>query len=816
MVVQPFSIGCFSALARLVLWLGVSTCLFGATGAREGVDFTFDFETPSLDYRVLDATILSRDAASGAGTPPKGLVPIQGERSLLVDTLKSQHKWNKALVTREGLFRPGTLYVVTLEYQGGAQSGDEPSQFYCYLRSEKGGPEKDVAWQRRNLYQGEKGKLRFKVDTGEVPDYALHIGCYGKGSFQVDHLTIKPDGGPTVLPPSDLQPPPAGWMEPRITGADESKIRILPPRIDGAKVLSIRDFGGGPEKEDNFDAIQRALARGSNGPTVLTFPKGLYRVFLKPGGLRLFGATNFLLDGGGSELRFYSDTRIDQRSVRCYFDIQGSSRFEIQNFTFDWDWSKDPIASRAEVVGLHKEGAHLDLRFLDHAVFPRREILVEHLNPLDPVTSTVGFEGSSERDQYQLDAGGHTWLSDNTLRVAVKESHRGKFLPGPEIRAGMKYLVRHYKYRIHGLVMADNTHFRISNVNLFSTPGSGVILKGDTRDFAFQSFRITRRDGTRFISTASDHFNVQDSMGFFKIENCEFAFGGDDGINIHDNNSQGFSPREDRLVVLENVVSWRNKYRPGDLLEFRNADLSPTGFASTIAEVVGYSPESEARATLRLTHPVPDRVRTDSIIYNRRYDSQNYVIRDSYFHDNRARGILTHGPNVTIEGNRFVRTQGPALRLLCGNERRWGEGYGATNVLIRGNVFSNCNVSGQNEERPTIALDTYLAIGRTGYPIFQDIAIQGNLFFDPPGAPIFIGSARNVLVRSNEIRGVTERKSPLPSRGQMVLSHAQRCLFEANVWRRSPLLPNPGIRFDPEEVRDLFGRQNGMLSGEAP
>lgn len=90
---------------------------------------------------------------------------------------------------------------------------------------------------------------------------------------------------------------------------------------------------------------------------------------------------------------------------------------------------------------------------------------------------------------------------------------------------------------------------------------------------------------------------------------------------------------------------------------------------------------------------MPKNIFHDSIIFNNRFKTENYIIRNNKFHTNRARGILVHGSNGLIEDNHFYNIQGAAMQIESGAELRWSEGKGVSNLIVRRNIYESCDVN---------------------------------------------------------------------------------------------------------------------------
>lgn len=136
-------------------------------------------------------------------------------------------------------------------------------------------------------------------------------------------------------------------------------------------------------------------------------------------------------------------------------------------------------------------------------------------------------------------------------------------------------------------------------------------------------------------------------------------------------------------------------YRVGDRIEFRYSDLSPTGKSAVIKQVGTADARNGIYEIIFDSPAVPQPLTPgdDLLIFNRAYDSRNIVIRNSSFHHNRARGILLLARDVTVENNLFRHHEMEAIKIETGYGPAWCEGYGASNIVVRGNPVSNRCIS---------------------------------------------------------------------------------------------------------------------------
>jgi hypothetical protein len=587
-------------------------------------------------------------------------------------------------------------------------------------------------------------------------------------------------------------------------------INILCPQWKAYRQVSVADFGARPgEWGCSGKAFQKAIDYCRQEEiSELVVPKGIYR--FHNGSHPVFdGLKNFRFNGGGSEFIF--------STLSAFFIIRNCERAEFQHFTVDWDWEKEQLASIGQVQEVAKDGTYFDLSFPEYDTVPEK-LALRTLNAMNPRTLTPGCELGREMNGDCF--GQVTAMGGSILRIVLLSPEVSHFL-----QPGQTYIARHYIYDANAFELHGNTHLRISHVTVYSAPGHAFVTTGDQHHWIMEHCRIVKRSGTtRCISVTADGCHISNSLGNFVIENCDFSYNGDDCLNIHDNSVQGFERINASTIRLSRVQRWRNPFTPGDPVEFRYSDLSPTGTTARIASVVW--DEEQQGCTIEFISVLAADLPANSILFNRRYDSGNYIVRHNFFHHNRARGILLHASHGLIEHNHFYMNQGSAIQIECGAEARWAEGFGVENLMIRHNLIDSCDVNHWN--MAVIYMGVYLEQGRTCYPIFNGIWIEHNTIVNCPQQAIYVSSCQRVFIRNNAIMNSNtgQRKSEMdgdancvPNRscyqGSLMASHCRDILIENNT--RLSTLPTIAdeIYIEPDTSENVVLRSNSGFQTRA-
>lgn len=523
----------------------------------------------------------------------------------------------------------------------------------------------------------------------------------------------------------------------------DRKIEIEPENFDinlpdkNSNKFYARDFGVLPGSVDAGILLQSAIDFCSkNTPCTLVLDKGEYR-FDSGNHLEFNAIENFIFEGNYSDFVFSSQEK-------SFISIKDCFCSSIQNISIDWDWNAAKLASIGKII-------HVDIDFSFFDVqFTMDETITNCMNftcftPLHKTNHTIGFcDGKEFGSDYlyeKIDK-----INNNTLRFYINIKDRMDFL-----RIGQLYMIRHFTYEVNAFSMIDNSHLTLKNITVFSVPGHAYVVNGHQHHWQLINCKLTKKPGTdRCISATADGHHVVNSNGYFKMEDCDFGFNGDDCVNIHSNSKMGYLKIDNRTIRIEYTAPWKNPYEKGNIIEFRNNDLSPTGFKCIIVDVIWNYNNSVV--DLLLDRDIIIECTDSKIIFNLSYQSDHYIIRNNIFHQNRARGVLAHSNFGLIENNRFFMNMGPGLQMECGCEERWAEGYGINNVLVRNNYFDTCDTS--HWSMACIYLGCYLPDGRTDYAIFHDIFFENNTFINMPGAAIYLSSCSDISFSNNTLINV--------------------------------------------------------------
>lgn len=730
-----------------------------------------------------------------AGLSPDG-------NTLRVDTTRTHNEWSWAFRTNPGVLKPNTGYVATFRYR--IENPDSQQKFFHLLCRPFSAQNEARDSMRQNEGDAAEFKpVKIKFRTGaQADDYAFQIHVFRRMKGEITDLRLFEGTGENYYPATADAKPFTGDLGKLPTGAKEFEVEL--PRNASGPVVDAAEFGVNPGNADNVEALNRALEHCREVKAArLRVAPGVYRM-TADAPVRLVNMTDFEFDGGGS-------TFVYHKSRESNFRITGCERVALRNFNMDWDWAVDPLASLVEVVRAEPDA--VDFRFNEYEKFPRRDVRVAIVSSFDPETKSVGLEGGFDR-AFEFYAGRGRpkteWIADNVLRVYGE----GNLSP---FRVGQLFRMQHYYYDMNGVIMVDNRHLTLEDINVYSCAGHAFTVDGVQQYWQFRRVNIVAPAGVprRIITCTADHCHIARSRGFFKMEECEFSLGADDCLNAHD--CSGYAEKSGPNSVITRNVNNLWAYKPGVPVELRHGDYSPANFRSAVKSTRTVD-QSKGMHEITFEDPVPDPVAGGFIMFNWTYDTRNIIVRNCFFHDNRARGILLLGRDITVENNFFRHNEMGAIKIETGYTFNvWSEGYGADNIVVRNNRFDSVNPRdvGNDGKARDIYMGVYMKVDpsteRTDYPILSNILFENNTFKDSFGLIAFISSAGNVTFRGNTFVNPTPRRAPLPFRAGFYVTNASNINIVNNRYIASPNVPNPGVFADPDSVRNLRAAGNTVV-----
>ena len=713
--------------------------------------------------------------------------------------------WGSLFSLMGGLLEDDTAYVLEFDYILECEPSAE--NYIIVVVRDMNFKKNDFASSSLPTKPGKfmKGRVNFKTLKG-AGGYAVMFHMHGKLKGEIKNLTLRQADDTTSFRPFSANA--EAFDESKLkkipTGAKEFSVDLPTPK--NGLVVSAADFGLNENVDNAAAIINKALEHcRKTGASKLVIPRGTYKSF---DGTQIVvqDFEDFTIDGQGSTIIINKNLR---KSGPSTLSIARCKRTLLENLNFDWDWNSNPLASVVEVVGGNDK--YFDIKFLEYEDFPQKDVRIGIFSAYDPKTKSVGIENGKTLAFNMFVGRGKPvetqWIASNILRIKTKNP----------FEAGELYRLQHSYYEYGCVSMLSNTHLTLRNFNIYSCSGHAFTVSGTQKYWHFDNVNIVRPPNSerRAITTTADHLHIAQSQGYMKMENCEFSLGADDCINMHD--CSIIMDRESDETLLS--VNARNSYlyNEGEEIELRQDDFSPAGFTGKVIEKTLVDKERKIYR-VRLDKPIPEMKGVYFVLFSKKYDTRNMIVRNCYFHDNRARGVLILARDVTVENCRFFHNEMGAIKIETGfTGNSWCEGYGVENVVVRNCTFDTCNPSGSmtNGYERDIYMGVYLftdpSYRKTDYPILRDIMFENNTFKDTFGVVAVVTSVRNLIFRNNTFSNPTPRKNPLKYRGCFYVGWSRDVSIVNNKFVLSENISDLGVYIEKGTVKRLKIQGNSFV-----
>ena len=183
---------------------------------------------------------------------------------------------------------------------------------------------------------------------------------------------------------------------------------------------------------------------------------------------------------------------------------------------------------------------------------------------------------------------------------------------------------------------------------------------------------------------------------------------------------------------------------PGDTMVFRDTGFDLMDYTAVI-ESAERLDGGLRRVTFR--EALPETVKEGCFVFNLDNTGGNYVIRNNYFHEHRARGLLLQTSDGLVENNTFYKTTHNAIKIIMDINGVWHEGTGADNIEVRNNKFIECAVIGTE----IIEVGTHLLDRSNRSNAFTNIRIHDNEFRDICGNLMVVNNVNNFSFTGNTV-----------------------------------------------------------------
>lgn len=330
--------------------------------------------------------------------------------------------------------------------------------------------------------------------------------------------------------------------------------------------------------------------------------------------------------------------------------------------------------------------------------------------------------------------------------------------------------------------------FKLYDAVVYTSPSIAIMGRFTTGKHHFERVKVERgpvpegAEEPRLLSSAADALNYAYCENGPDIISCDFSFQGDDSINFHSVALPIVKVESPTSILVlrpypregfPEVIRKGMELRLMDARDFRvlekgnivKCELEP-GFDVPVAEVSklfhNFRPEKDPRRTVyRITLEKDMKFEPGMFIDVPAICGANFVIRDNYFHDHRARAIRMMASNGIIENNRIERIKQNAI-TIGGEYAFWREAGWAENIIVRNNRIKDVGLDERITSVASYAPGAIALIMRSEEGAEhivsgnRNIVIEDNVIDGCSAAGIVIHAVDGATVRNNVIRNVNQ------------------------------------------------------------
>jgi hypothetical protein len=431
--------------------------------------------------------------------------------------------------------------------------------------------------------------------------------------------------------------------------------------------------------------IHNAVAAGK---TQLRLPSGVVRLDRT---IELKGINNLEIDGTG--------TTLVMTARQAIFRFSECSGLTIRGFTLDYD----PLPFTQATI---TRADDLTLEFDVHDGYP--DLTTEYQGAPAHFFSANGTRqpGSYDFNQFQLEI-----LSPRHGRARLKKPLPATLMPGDLLAMDLR--------KSGGTAVEIRNcsgPVTLEDVTLQSSPSLCFIGRYCEGLVTFR--RVAIRPGAapagathpRLLSSNADGVNFVQCRRGPVLEHCDFSGMGDDSMNVH-----GFlfpivrvlSPTRFLAAYKYGPGGFTTPMHAGDVVRFYDSgNFAPSTQSAlkaitplkspgdvTAAEVTSLFPNynSDIYTVYQVDLTSPVAVKPGQWFDMPAMNCPGFVVRDSYFHDHRGRGLRIMANDGLVENNRFERITKSAISI--GPELGyWREAGWVENVRVAGNTLRDIGV----------------------------------------------------------------------------------------------------------------------------
>lgn len=571
--------------------------------------------------------------------------------------------------------------------------------------------------------------------------------------------------------------------------------------------------------EDATPAVLARIMEASEKPiSEIKFEKGTYH-FYPDKGLEFYvhisnhndevirtafpidGFKNLTIDGQGSSFIFHG------RMIP--FLIDNSKNITIKNLSVDWAMS---FHSEGTVVANDLKNKTFDLKISDEYPYDIRNGQIYFIKEyyehtigqailFDPERKAIAFATelytpltsfSKTSIQHNTDKIKYKYIVDaiapqqrkigveNKLYVEeikpglVRVYHHSKKLPP----VGMILVCKgdQWENRLAPAFRVSHTYgFLAENVNVHHAGGMGIIVE-NSADLTLDNFNVTPSQG-RMVSTTADATHFVGCRGKVVIKNCTFHNQLDDACNVHGSYQRVVDVLDEHRIGARMGHFQQQGFEigiPGDSIGL--VRLSDSFFPYDYLTIKSIQKINSRYHIITFNEKVPEKLQAEDLIENNSAYPE-LTIQNCDISRNRARGLLLSTPKKTVIENNFFHTEMEAL-LIPVESGHWYESGSVKNLIVRNNVFQDCNHSGY--DRGIIRFKTD---DDNENIAFKNIVIENNKINQFDNFIMEVSNVDGLVFKNNVIMQTNTFPKLYPHNPAFEVKSSKNIVFENNTYK---------------------------------
>lgn len=449
------------------------------------------------------------------------------------------------------------------------------------------------------------------------------------------------------------------------------------------------------------DAINKCRATKA---TKLVFAKGTY--YFQPD----FATEKYVFTSNNDEglkrfvfnLSGITDLEIDAQGADFIFDgfvcpflLDKSKRISLRNFSINY---KRTFHTEGKIVAAYQDS--LDIAFTTD--FPYSVVnnkltftgdkVIGKDNAGEPKKVIYPFWHLLEFDSAKREPAQFARDYLNVQNMIVKELKPGVvriFWPGIVGNAGNTIIFNASDRLVPAITILSSENIDIRNITLFHAGGMGVVAQ-QSKNILLDKVSVEAPPG-RMVSLVADATHFVNCGGKITMQNCLFESQVDDATNVHGiyvKIIKIISPTEVLVKLMHYQQFGFDFLKPLSKVEIVEAESLNTYGENSVKKSERFNKEY---TKVTFNKPLLDKVKLGDVIAS----TDQYpevLISNCKIQKNRARGFLLGSRGKIVIENNYFHTHCAAI-VLEGDGRFWFEQAGVRNLIIRNNIFDNCNYS---------------------------------------------------------------------------------------------------------------------------